>query len=139
MTTQEKTSIITLTSEAAAAIDELLQDRGLEGYGLRVFVSGGGCSGYQFGMALENNEMANDTISQIMGVKVFIDDVSLPFLEGSTVDYVTTEMGTGFKIDNPNPLPASSCGCGSSSGASHSHEGDSCGCGSGGGSCGCGC
>lgn len=137
MTTQEKTSIITLTPEAAEAISELIDDRGLEGYGLRVFVSGGGCSGFQYGMALENNQMENDTITEIMGIKLFVDDVSLPYLEGSTVDYVTSEMGTGFKIENPNPLPASSCGCGTDS--SHSHEGDSCGCGSGGGSCGCGC
>lgn len=134
MTTQEKTSIITLTPGAAEAISELIEDRGLEGYGLRVFVSGGGCSGFQYGMALENNQMANDTITEIMGIKLFVDDVSLPYLEGSTVDYVTSEMGTGFKIENPNPLPeSSSCGCGSSSSGAHAHEGDSCGCG---GSCG---
>lgn len=136
MTTQEKTSIITLTPEAVTAIDELLQDRGLEGYGLRVFISGGGCSGYQYGMALENNAMANDTVSEIMGIKLFVDDVSLPFIEGSTVDFVTNEMGTGFKIDNPNPLPASSCSCGSGGEQehAHAHAGDSCACG---GSCGC--
>ena len=134
MTTQEKSSIITLTAEAASAIDELLQDRGLEGYGLRVFVSGGGCSGFQYGMALENNAMANDTISEIMGIKLFVDDVSLPYIEGSTVDFVTNEMGTGFKIDNPNPLPASSCSCGTGAEHEHAHAGDSCSCG---GSCGC--
>lgn len=136
MTTQEKTSIITLTPEAVAAIDELLQDRGLEGYGLRVFLSGGGCSGYQYGMALENNAMANDTVSEIMGIKLFVDDVSLPYIEGSTVDFITNEMGTGFKIENPNPLPASSCSCGTSTGEehAHAHTSDGCGCG---GSCGC--
>jgi iron-sulfur cluster assembly protein len=134
MTTQEKTSILTLTQEAVTAIDELLQDRGLEGYGLRVFISGGGCSGYQYGMALENNALANDTISEIMGIKLFVDDVSLPFIEGATVDFVTNEMGTGFKIDNPNPLPASSCNCGTGEEHAHAHAGDSCGCG---GSCGC--
>lgn len=134
MTTQEKTSTITLTPEAVTAIDEMLQDRGLEGYGLRVFISGGGCSGYQYGMALENNAMANDSVSEIMGIKLFVDDVSLPYIEGATVDFVTNEMGTGFKIDNPNPLPASSCSCGSGGEQEHAHAGDSCGCG---GSCGC--
>ncbi|MEJ2758682.1 MAG: iron-sulfur cluster assembly accessory protein, partial [Anaerolineales bacterium] len=123
MTTQEKTSILTLTQEAVTAIDELLQDRGLEGYGLRVFISGGGCSGYQYGMALENNALANDTISEIMGIKLFVDDVSLPFIEGATVDFVTNEMGTGFKIDNPNPLPASSCNCGTGEENAHAHAG----------------
>ena len=135
MTTQHKTNLITLTEPAAQAINELISERALEGYGLRIFVSGGGCSGYQYGMSLDNTPIENDTVLEQFGVKLLVDDVSIEYLSGATVDFVTTEHGTGFQIDNPNPLPASSCGCGTTEEkASHA-----CGCGSGGGSCGCGC
>ena len=136
MTTQQKTNLINLTETAAQAINELITERQLEGYGLRIFVSGGGCSGYQYGMSLDNTPIENDTIMEQFGVKLLIDDVSIEYLSGATVDFVTTEHGTGFQIDNPNPLPASSCGCGTSGEEKASHA---CGCGSGGGSCGCGC
>jgi len=134
MTIKEKTYVMTITQEAARAVEELLNERQLEGYGLRVFLSGGGCSGYQYGMALDNNQMETDTVSEQFGVRLIIDDLSLEYLEGATIDYVTNEMGTGFKIDNPNQLPVSSCGCGSGTSSSKS-----CGCGGGGDSCGCGC
>jgi iron-sulfur cluster assembly protein len=136
MTTQEKTTVLTITESAAQAVDELLSERQLEGYGLRVFLSGGGCGGYQYGMSLENNPMENDTVTVQSGIKLIIDDVSLQYMQGATIDYITNEMGTGFKIDNPNQLPASSCGCGSGSSSSAS---GSCGCGGGGGGGGCGC
>ena len=136
MTTKEKTSIITITESAAQAVEELLNERQLDGYGLRLFLSGGGCSGYQYGMSLDNNPMENDSVTMQSGIKLIIDDLSLQYLEGATIDYVTNEMGTGFKIDNPNELPVSSCGCGSQ-GSSESSQ--SCGCGGGGGGCGCGC
>jgi len=136
MTIKEQTSVITITESAARAVEELLNERQLEGYGLRVFLSGGGCSGYQYGMALENSPLENDIVTMQSGIKLIIDDLSLEYMAGATIDYITNEMGTGFKIDNPNDLPVSSCGCGSESGSSASH---SCGCGGGGGSCGCGC
>lgn len=136
MTLKEQTSVITITENAARAVEELLNERDLEGYGLRVFLSGGGCSGYQYGMALENSPLENDIVTMQSGIKLIIDDLSLEYMAGATIDYVTNEMGTGFKIENPNELPVSSCGCGSESSASASH---SCGCGGGGGSCGCGC
>lgn len=136
MTIKEQTSVITITENAAQAVGELLNERELEGYGLRVFLSGGGCSGYQYGMALENSPLENDIVTMQSGIKLIIDDLSLQYMAGATIDYVTNEMGTGFKIDNPNDLPVSSCGCGSESSASTSH---SCGCGGGGESCGCGC
>ena len=136
MTTQEKTNVLSITESAIKAVEELLNDRQLEGYGLRVFLSGGGCSGYQYGMSLDNNPLENDTVAIQSGIKLIIDDLSLQYLQGATIDYVTNEMGTGFKIDNPNQLPVSSCGCGGENKSSSSH---SCGCGGGGGSCGCGC
>lgn len=133
--TEVQTQQLVLTELAADAVRELLEGRQLEGYGLRVFVSGGGCSGYQYGMSLDNTPLESDIISEQHGVKVLVDDISIQYLQGATIDYQDNEMGTGFKIDNPNSME-SSCGCGSSSSASAE---DSCGCGSGGGSCGCGC
>lgn len=133
MTTQVDTSTITLTESAAQAISELITERELTGYGLRVFVSGGGCSGYQYGMSLDNTQIENDTVLEQFGVKLLIDDVSIQYLKGASIDFVNSEQGTGFKIDNPNQMPASSCGCGSGEAKA---EG-SCACGGGG--CGCGC
>ena len=129
MTTKQKTNLITLTENAAQAINELLTERELDGYGLRIFVSGGGCSGFQYGMSLDNTPIENDTVMEQFGVKLLIDDVSIEYLTGATVDFVTNEFGTGFQIDNPNPLPASTCSCGSSGQEKASHA---CSCGSGG-------
>ena len=108
---------------------ELLDKRNLEGYALRVFVSGGGCSGFQYGMALEGNVRPTDLSWDYEGVKVVVDEISINYLRGCTVDYVDDLMGSGFKIENPNAV--STCGCGSSfrtqeSGAAA--EGGSCGC-----------
>jgi len=108
----EQTNTITLTPAAANAVQDLLAKRNLEGYALRVFISGGGCSGYQYGMALENNVRENDLVMEQHGVKVVIDEVSINYLTGATVDFVDELMGSGFKIENPNAV--SSCGCGSS-------------------------
>ncbi|MEJ2262612.1 MAG: iron-sulfur cluster insertion protein ErpA [Anaerolineales bacterium] len=107
-----QTDQITLTSAAAGAVRELLAKRNLEGYALRVFVSGGGCSGYQYGMALEGNVRDSDLVFEQHDVKLVVDEISINYLRGSTVDYVDEIMGSGFKIDNPNAV--SSCGCGSS-------------------------
>jgi len=107
-----QTNAITITPAAAQAVKELLEKRELEGYALRVFISGGGCSGFQYGMALEGNIRENDLSYEIDGVKVVVDEVSIDYLRGATVDYVDDLMGSGFKIDNPNAV--STCGCGSS-------------------------
>lgn len=103
---------ITLTPSAAQAVRDLLEKRNLEGYALRVFVSGGGCSGYQYGMALEDNIRENDILSEQHGIRLVIDEISINYLAGATVDYVDELMGSGFKIENPNAV--STCGCGSS-------------------------
>ena len=109
-TTQTET--ITLTEPAAEAVRALLAERKLEGYALRVFISGSGCSGYQYGMALDNNVRTEDTIVEAHGVKVLVDEVSIQYLIGATIEYVTGPSGSGFKINNPNMAP--SCGCGQS-------------------------
>ena len=134
---QTQTDTVMLTPAAAQAVSDLLAKRNLEGYALRVFVSGGGCSGYQYGMALENNIREQDLKFAHHGVQVVVDEVSIDYLRGATVDYEENLMGGGFKIENPNAL--SSCGCGSSfkskEGDASSESSESSGCGSG---CGCG-
>jgi iron-sulfur cluster assembly accessory protein len=109
---QTKNDILILTPSATNAVQELLEKRNLPGYALRVFVSGGGCSGFQYGMALENNIREQDLVTEIDGVKVVVDEISIDYLRGATVDFVDDVMGSGFKIDNPNAV--SSCGCGNS-------------------------
>jgi iron-sulfur cluster assembly protein len=103
---------VVLTAAAATAVQDLLAKRNLEGYALRVFVSGGGCSGFQYGMALENNIRETDLLLEQHGVKLVVDEVSINYLAGATVDFVDEIMGSGFKIENPNAV--ATCGCGSS-------------------------
>jgi len=126
---QTTTHVITLTPAAAQAVRDLLEKRNLQGYALRVFVSGGGCSGLQYGMALENNIRDLDLSEEFDGVKVVVDEVSIDYLRGATVDYIEDETGSGFKIENPNAV--SSCGCGSSYKSTDDASGDS--------ACGCSC
>jgi iron-sulfur cluster assembly protein len=90
----------------------LLEKRSLEGYALRVYIAGGGCSGFQYGMALEGNTREQDLVFEQHGVKLVIDEVSIGYLQGATIDYVEDVMASGFKIHNPNAV--SSCGCGNS-------------------------
>jgi iron-sulfur cluster assembly protein len=122
---------ITLTPLAAGKIKNILTERNLPNNGLRVFVSGGGCSGMQYGMAIEGNPREVDTIIETDGVKVYIDPTSMMYLGGAVIDYVDNLMGGGFRIDNPNAV--STCGCGhsfkTSGSASQASSGDSCGCG----------
>lgn len=108
----ENEAIITVTPLAASKVKGLLEEKGLTDFGLRVFVAGGGCSGLQYGMAFEGNPLASDSILDCDGVKVIIDPVSMEYIHGSTIDFVDTLMGGGFRIDNPNAV--SSCGCGHS-------------------------
>ncbi|UCD98431.1 MAG: iron-sulfur cluster insertion protein ErpA [Chloroflexota bacterium] len=112
MLTQNETAVITLTPAAANAVQELLAKRELGDLALRVFVSGGGCSGFQYGMALEDNIRETDLVSEQHGVKIVIDEISINYLQGANVDYIDEVMGSGFKIENPNAV--STCGCGSS-------------------------
>jgi iron-sulfur cluster assembly protein len=125
---ETKIEFVTLTPPAIQAVRDLMNKRKLEGYALRVFVSGGGCSGFQYGMALENNIRAEDLVDEFDGIKVVVDEVSIEYLRGAKVDYVEDVMGSGFKIENPNAV--SSCGCGNSfkTGNSTNSEGGGCGC-----------
>ena len=126
----EVAQAISLTSTAAGKLDQILQEKNLSGYGLRVFVACGGCSGLQYGMAFEGEAREMDTIIDQHGLKVYVDPVSLEYLYGATIDYVDGLMGAGFRIENPNAVAA--CGCGSSfrtKGSGEAPAGGSCGCG----------
>jgi len=103
---------ILLTAGAAARVQRLLAERQLADHALRVFISGGGCSGLQYGMALEGQPREDDHRFGFNGVDVVVDPVSMDYLSGATIDYVDDLMGGGFKIENPNAV--SSCGCGHS-------------------------
>jgi iron-sulfur cluster assembly protein len=118
---------ITLLPGAVSKIRSLLVERKLDGHGLRVFVAGGGCSGMQYGMALESAPGEFDNVVESDGVKVFIDPTSMMYLGGATIDYVDNLMGGGFRIDNPNAV--SSCGCGHSFRTSNSPAASGAGCG----------
>jgi iron-sulfur cluster assembly accessory protein len=107
-----QTDLVSLTPAAADAVRDLLAKRNLENYGLRIFISGGGCSGFQYGLALENNIRENDMTYEINGVRMVVDEVSIDYLHGASIDYVDELMGSGFKITNPNAV--STCGCGNS-------------------------
>lgn len=129
------TQIFTLTPAASEAVRNILNERKLEGYALRVYVAGGGCCGVNFGMALDNNFRDVDTTFESDGVKVVVDEVSIDYLRDATVDFVNDPMrGAGFAVNSPNAKGHShgegGCACGAGGG-----EG-ACGCG--GGSCGCG-
>ena len=129
------TTGVNLTERAAEEILNLLERQGKADAALRVFVSGGGCSGLNYGMAIDDTVEEGDLVYNCFGVKVVVDPLSINYVRGASVDYVEDVMGGGFKIDNPNATR--SCGCGSSFSTEDGE--DAGGCGSGGcGSGGCG-
>jgi iron-sulfur cluster assembly protein len=125
-----QTNSITLTEAAAERVRKLLEERSLTGNALRIFVSGSGCSGLQYGMALEAQPGETDERFAFGDVNVVVDPVSITYLTGSKVDFIDDPMGGSFRIENPNA--SAGCGCGQAAG--NSGEGEStCG------SAGCGC
>mgnify|MGYP006265788229 FL=1 len=100
-----------VTERAAKRIRTILASEP-EGSKLRVSVSGGGCSGFQYGFAVETSDAVDDIRVERDGAVVLIDPTSLPFLEGSTLDFVDDLMGQSFRVENPNAT--ASCGCGTS-------------------------
>ncbi|MEW6085423.1 MAG: iron-sulfur cluster assembly accessory protein [Chloroflexota bacterium] len=98
-----ETPMLTLTSAASDAVKNILQERNLEGYALRVYVAGGGCCGVNFGMALDNNFRDLDSTYEIDGVKVVVDEVSAEYLHGAKIDFVNDPVrGAGFAVESPN-------------------------------------
>jgi iron-sulfur cluster assembly accessory protein len=126
ISTEAFSTTISLSTAASDAVKNILNERNLAGYALRVYVAGGGCCGVNFGMALDNNFRDVDTTFEVNGVKVVVDEVSIDYLRGASIDYVNDPVrGAGFAVDSPNAK-------------GHSHSEGGCACGSGGGSCGCG-
>ena len=111
METVEKRGV-SLSASAAARVAWLVAQEGKPGLMLRVSVSGGGCSGFQYGFSLDDTVNPDDRTFERDGVTAVIDEASLELLAGSEVDYVEDLVGASFQVKNPNA--ASSCGCGSS-------------------------
>ncbi len=105
-------TLINITEKAAEKAKALLEARELPEGALRVFVAGGGCSGYQYGMALARSSEEDDIIIEQMGVRIVVDPESAQYLDGAEIDYVDDIMKSGFSIFNPNAVK--SCACGSS-------------------------
>jgi iron-sulfur cluster insertion protein len=103
--------MVTISEAAVAKIKVFMADDA-EAKGLRVYVKGGGCHGYSYGMALESKIEEDDTVIEKGGIKVVIDSQSAPMLVGADIDYTDTLQGSGFAIKNPQAK--STCGCGSS-------------------------
>jgi len=104
--------MVQLTETAVSKVREILSSQEPQPSGLRISVVGGGCSGFSYSMAFENAPNMLDKTYNFDGLKVFVDQASLLYLDGARVDYVETLEGSGFKFENPQVK--STCGCGSS-------------------------
>ena len=103
---------VTLTGRASAKVQELISEEENHSLKLRVFITGGGCSGFQYGFSFDEEEAEDDTIIRSDGVTVLIDALSFPYLAGSEVDYSEGLEGSRFVVNNPNAT--TTCGCGAS-------------------------
>lgn len=115
--------MILITEAAANRLLAMMREKELEGFALRVFVSGGGCSGLQYGMTFDDEMRDDDHEFYSDMLRVIVDPISASYLTGASIDFVETVMNTGFKIDNPNAV--SSCGCGNSFRPANNSEGES--------------
>ncbi len=104
--------MISLTSNAVTKVKEFIGQQSEDFQGIRLAVTAGGCSGFEYKMNLEKSEQAGDQVFPIDGIKVFIDEQSLLYLDGTEVDFVETIQGSGFSFRNPNVK--GTCGCGES-------------------------
>jgi len=102
---------LTITEKAAGKVKEAMGKEGKTDATLRLYVSGGGCSGFQYGLAFDQKK-DDDCVIEKHGVKVLVDVESAKYVEGAEIDYVESVMGEGFKINNPNATET--CGCGHS-------------------------
>ena len=105
-------TVVSLSEAAVTKLRELTKEETNPDIGLRVYVYSGGCSGFRYGMMLEDAPTPDDRLLEANGVKVYVDGQSIDLLKGSQIDYVDTLMGAGFTVNNPNAVAA--CGCGSS-------------------------
>lgn len=103
-------NMISISDEAVAQLESFLEDQGTKGYALRVFVAPGGCSGLQYGMSVEEEVEDGDTVIEMKGVRLLVDEFSAMYLGGSEIDYVNSLMGGGFTVRNPNAVAGCACG-----------------------------
>lgn len=103
---------MTFTQAGAAKASEILKGSGKEDAAIRVFIKSGGCSGYQYGMQIDERRLDGDRVFEVGDVRLVVDERSWPLLRGSRVDYVESMLGGGFSLSNPNA--SSECGCGHS-------------------------
>lgn len=108
----ETLETMTFTEAGARKAGELLKANSKENAAIRVFVKSGGCSGYSYGMAIDDRALEGDRVFEDRGVRLVVDPKSWPLLRGSEIDYIENLMGGGFNVNNPNATSA--CGCGSS-------------------------
>ena len=104
--------IMVFTDSAANKVRELIEEEGNPDLKLRVFVSGGGCSGFQYDLYFDEKPTDMDQIVECLGIQLFVDPLSIQYLENTEIDYVESLSGAGFKFGNPNVK--GTCGCGSS-------------------------
>jgi iron-sulfur cluster assembly accessory protein len=104
--------VLSVSDIAAKRLTTMMKEKELEGYALRVFVAGGGCSGMQYGMTFDDETRDGDNEFYAGSLRVVIDPISASYMTGASIDFVDSLMGGGFKIDNPQAV--SSCGCGHS-------------------------
>lgn len=113
MDTEQATEVLTVTPTAVAEVRRYIEENGAaETAGLRVGVLPGGCSGFQYGLNIEDEAGEDDMILESNGLRLFVDPFSVQYLTGVEIDYVTTFQGSGFTFNNPNATGG--CGCGSS-------------------------
>jgi iron-sulfur cluster assembly protein len=108
----QQPAVVSLTDAAVVKLQELTKEETNPQIGLRVYVYSGGCSGFRYGMMLEDAPTPEDRVLDASGIRVYVDGQSVDLLTGSQIDYVDTLMGAGFTVNNPNAVAA--CGCGSS-------------------------
>ena len=104
--------LVVLSEAAAGKLQALVEAEQNPEIGLRVYVYSGGCSGFRYGMMLEDQPSSEDVTVESRGIKVYVDKNSTQYLGGAEIDYLDTLMGAGFTVNNPNAVSA--CGCGSS-------------------------
>jgi len=105
-------SIMSFTDDAANRVQSLISEEGNDNLKLRVFVTGGGCSGFQYGFAFEEGVNEDDTVIENKGARLLVDPLSYQYLAGSKIDYVEGLEGSRFVVENP--MATTTCGCGSS-------------------------
>ena len=116
--------MIKLTEAAADQLTRVMAEKGLDKHSLRVFVSGGGCSGLSYGMTFSEGPEIGDQVFEAGNVQVVVDPGSIQYLDGAEIDYIDSLMGGGFRIENPNAVR--SCACGSSFQTSAGEQGTPC-------------